>query len=132
MADFALPETRYALSGDINIAYQTIGHGPLDIVIVPGSISHVEFHHELPGFTAFLHRLSGFARVVTFDKRGQGLSDHVSGVASLEGRCSRRDGCGRLEAGCPAWVLRGQPHERIVRRDLSRTGIASNSCRRLR
>jgi len=86
MADFALPETRYALSGDINIAYQTIGHGPLDIVIVPGSISHVEFHHELPGFTAFLHRLSGFARVVTFDKRGQGLSDRVSGVPSLEER----------------------------------------------
>jgi len=86
MADFAMPETRYALSGDINIAYQTIGHGPLDIVIVPGSISHVEFNHELPGFAAFLHRLSGFARVVTFDKRGQGLSDRVSGVASLEER----------------------------------------------
>lgn len=86
MADFAMPETRYALSGDINIAYQTIGHGPLDIVIVPGSISHVEFHHELPGFSAFLHRLSGFARVVTFDKRGQGLSDRVSGVPSLEER----------------------------------------------
>jgi class 3 adenylate cyclase/pimeloyl-ACP methyl ester carboxylesterase len=86
MADLALPETRYALSGDINIAYQTMGHGPLDIVIVPGSISHVEFHHELSGFTAFLHRLSGFARVVTFDKRGQGLSDRVSGVPSLEER----------------------------------------------
>ena len=86
MADFAMPETRYALSGDINIAYQTMGHGPLDIVIVPGSISHVEFHHELPGFSAFLQRLSGFARVVTFDKRGQGLSDRVSGVPSLEER----------------------------------------------
>jgi class 3 adenylate cyclase/pimeloyl-ACP methyl ester carboxylesterase len=86
MTDLGMPETRYALSGDINIAYQTIGHGPLDIVIVPGSISHVEFHHELPGFTAFLHRLSGFARVVTFDKRGQGLSDRVSGVPSLEER----------------------------------------------
>jgi hypothetical protein len=48
MTDLGMPETRYALSGDINIAYQTIGHGPLDIVIVPGSISHVEFHHELP------------------------------------------------------------------------------------
>ena len=86
MTDSGMPETRYALSGDINIAYQTIGHGPLDIVIVPGSISHVEFHHELPGFTAFLQRLSAFARVVTFDKRGQGLSDRVSGVPSLEER----------------------------------------------
>jgi hypothetical protein len=84
MTDLGMPETRYAHSGDINIAYQTMGHGPLDIVIVPGSISYVEFHHELPGFTAFLHRLSGFARVVTFDKRGQGLSDRVSGVPSLE------------------------------------------------
>ena len=86
MSDLGMPETRYAHSGDISIAYQTIGHGPLDIVIVPGSISHVEFHHELPGFTAFLHRLSRFARVVTFDKRGQGLSDRVSGVPSLEER----------------------------------------------
>jgi len=86
MTDLGMPETRYAHSGDTNIAYQTIGHGPLDIVVVPGSISHVEFHHELPGFTAFLHRLSGFARVVTFDKRGQGLSDRVSGVPSLEER----------------------------------------------
>jgi len=86
MTDLGMPETRYAHSGDISIAYQTIGHGQLDIVIVPGAISHVEFNHELPGFTAFLHRLSGFARVVTFDKRGQGLSDRVSSVPSLEER----------------------------------------------
>ena len=86
MTDLGMPETRYAHSGDINIAYQTIGHGPLDIVIVPGAISHVESNHELPGFTAFLHRLCGFARVVAFDKRGQGLSDRVSGVPSLEER----------------------------------------------
>ena len=84
MTDLGMPETRYAHSGDINIAYQTMGHGPLDIVIVPGANSHVEFHHELPGWTAFLHRLCRFARVVTFDKRGQGLSDRVSGVPSLE------------------------------------------------
>jgi class 3 adenylate cyclase/pimeloyl-ACP methyl ester carboxylesterase len=86
MTDLGMPETRYAHSGDINIAYQTMGHGPLDIVIVPGANSHVEFHHELPGWTAFLHRLCRFARVVTFDKRGQGLSDRVSGVPSLEER----------------------------------------------
>src|SRR3981189_1371797 len=81
-----MPEARYAHSGDINIAYQTMGHGPLDIVIVPGAFSHVEFNHELPGFTAFLDRLSRFSRAVTFDKRGQGLSDRVSGVPSLEER----------------------------------------------
>jgi pimeloyl-ACP methyl ester carboxylesterase len=86
MAESAIPETRYARSGDVNIAYQTIGAGPLDIVIVPGAISHVEFIHELSGYTAFLQRLSRFARVVSFDKRGQGLSDRVSGVPSLEER----------------------------------------------
>jgi pimeloyl-ACP methyl ester carboxylesterase len=86
MTDLGMPETRYAHSGDISIAYQTMGHAPLDIVIVPGANSHVEFNHELPGFAAFLRRLSGFARVVTFDKRGQGLSDRASGVPSLEER----------------------------------------------
>ena len=49
MNDFALPETRYALSGDVNIAYQVMGDGPIDIVMVPGFISHVEFTHELAG-----------------------------------------------------------------------------------
>src|ERR1700722_4861171 len=86
MSDFILPETRYALSGDVNIAYQVMGSGPLDIVMVPGFVSHVEFTHELPGFTAFLRRLSTFARIVTFDKRGQGLSDRMSGAPSLEQR----------------------------------------------
>jgi pimeloyl-ACP methyl ester carboxylesterase len=86
MSDLGMPETRYAHSGDINIAYQTIGHGPLDIVIVPGSFTHVEANHELPGFTAFLRRLSRFSRIVIFDKRGQGLSDRVFGVPSLEER----------------------------------------------
>jgi len=86
MNDFLLPETRYALSGDVNIAYQTMGHGPVDIILVPGFISHIEFMHELTGYTAFLRRLSTFARVVTFDKRGQGLSDRVSNAPSLEQR----------------------------------------------
>src|ERR1700742_5386761 len=86
MNDFALPETRYALSGDVNVAYQVIGNGPVDIIMVPGFISHIEFRHELPGYTASLRRLSSFARVVTFDKRGQGLSDRVSDAPSLEQR----------------------------------------------
>src|SRR5215831_18510239 len=86
MTNFVMPATRYALSGDVSIAYQTMGDGPLDIVIVPGAFSHVEFNHELPGLGAFLRRLSRFARVLSFDKRGQGLSDRVSGVPSLEER----------------------------------------------
>src|SRR5215203_3057845 len=86
MTDFQIPETRYAQSGDISIAYQVMGDGLMDLILVPGLFSHIEFMHELPGFTAFLRRLAGFARVVTFDKRGQGMSDRVSGAPSLETR----------------------------------------------
>jgi len=81
-----LPTTRYARAGDVSIAYQTMGDAPLDLILVPGLVSHVEFGHELPGYTDFLRRLAAFARVTTFDKRGQGLSDRVAGVASLEER----------------------------------------------
>jgi class 3 adenylate cyclase len=86
MDDLSLPTTHYALSGDISIAYQTMGEGPIDLILVPGFVSHVEFQHEMPGYTALLRRLSGFARVITFDKRGQGLSDRISGAPSLEER----------------------------------------------
>ena len=79
MSDFELPNTRYALSGDVNIAFQVMGDGPIDIILVPGIVSHVEFLHEFPGYTWFLRRLATFARVVTFDKRGQGLSDENIG-----------------------------------------------------
>src|ERR1700735_5058054 len=86
MNDFVLPVTRYALSDDVNIAYQTLGDGPIDLIIVPGIVSHTDFFHEFAGWTAFLRRLSKFARVVTFDKRGQGLSDRISDAPSLEQR----------------------------------------------
>jgi class 3 adenylate cyclase/alpha-beta hydrolase superfamily lysophospholipase len=81
-----LPPTRYAVSGEINVAYQAIGDGPIDLIMIPGIVSHIEFLHEMPGYTAFLHRLSKFARVIAFDKRGQGLSDRISGAPSLEQR----------------------------------------------
>src|ERR1700756_2215106 len=86
MSEFALPLTHYALSGDVNIAYQVMGDGPVDLVMVPGVVSHIDFSHEFPGYTAFLKRLAEFARVITFDKRGQGLSDRMSGAPSLEQR----------------------------------------------
>src|SRR3981081_143793 len=86
MDNIALPVTHYALSGDVSIAYQAMGDGPVNIILVPGFMSHIEFMHELPGYTAFLRRLSQFARVITFDKRGQGLSDRVSDAPSLEQR----------------------------------------------
>jgi pimeloyl-ACP methyl ester carboxylesterase len=84
MSDSELPLTRYAMSGDVSVAYQTMGDGPINILVIPGIISHVEFMHEMPGYTAFLQRLSKFARVITFDKRGQGLSDKISGAPTLE------------------------------------------------
>ena len=78
-AQLAIPETRYARSGDVSIAYQVMGEGPIDLIMVPGLVSHAEFFHELPGYTDFLRRLAAFARVISFDKRGQGLSDRIVG-----------------------------------------------------
>ncbi len=82
------PETRYARSGDVHIAYQVLGDGPLDLVFVPGFVSNLEHHWEDPGFSHLLHRLATFCRLIQFDKRGTGLSDHVpvSDLPSLEAR----------------------------------------------
>jgi pimeloyl-ACP methyl ester carboxylesterase len=78
--------TRYAKSGDLSIAYQVEGEGPIDVVLVPGIISHVEFFHELPGYARFIRGLASFARVISFDKRGTGLSDRVPDAPSYEQR----------------------------------------------
>jgi len=71
------PETRYARSGDVRIAYQVIGNGPIDLVFVPGFLSNLEVHWEDPGYSHLLQRLSAFTRLIQFDKRGTGLSDRV-------------------------------------------------------
>ncbi len=73
-----MPETRYAKSGDVSIAYQVFGEGPVDLVYVPGWVSHLELIWDNPHLSRFFRRLSSFARVITFDKRGTGLSDPVS------------------------------------------------------
>jgi pimeloyl-ACP methyl ester carboxylesterase len=70
-------ETKYARSGDVHIAYQVVGDGPVDLVFVPGWITHVELAWEDPFEAAFRRRLAGFARLIVFDKRGTGLSDRV-------------------------------------------------------
>jgi len=80
------PETRYAKSGDVNIAYQVVGEGPLDLVLVPGWVSHVERVWEDPTFAAFLRRLASFSRLILLDRRGTGLSDRVSRLPTLEER----------------------------------------------
>jgi pimeloyl-ACP methyl ester carboxylesterase/DNA-binding winged helix-turn-helix (wHTH) protein len=71
------PETMYARSGDVNIAYQIIGDGPLDLVFVMGWVSHLEYFWREPSFARFLLRLASFSRLILFDKRGTGLSDRV-------------------------------------------------------
>jgi pimeloyl-ACP methyl ester carboxylesterase len=76
--------TRYAKSGDLSIAYRVHGEGPLDLVLVPGFVSHVELLWEDPMAARFLRRLSSFARMIVFDKRGQGLSDRPADPPTLE------------------------------------------------
>jgi class 3 adenylate cyclase len=81
-----VPETRYAKSGDVRIAYQMIGNGPFDLVFVPGFVSNLDLVWEHAGWSHFFSRLSAFSRLILFDKRGTGLSDRVSGVPDLEAR----------------------------------------------
>jgi len=83
-----VPETHYVENGDVNIAYQTLGAGDLDIVFVMGWVSHLEYFWKHPLFAAFLNRLASFSRLILFDKRGTGLSDRVplSQLPTLEQR----------------------------------------------
>ncbi|HTG91808.1 MAG TPA: alpha/beta fold hydrolase [Pyrinomonadaceae bacterium] len=76
-APLKIPETMYAKSGNVNIAYQVVGDAPLDLVFVMGWVSHLEYFWKEPSFAHFLQRLSSFARLILFDKRGTGLSDRV-------------------------------------------------------
>jgi pimeloyl-ACP methyl ester carboxylesterase/DNA-binding SARP family transcriptional activator len=80
------PETRYARNGDVSIAYQVTGTGPIDLVLVPGWVSHVEYAWEVPSYARFLRRLASFARLILLDRRGTGLSDRVANLPSLEER----------------------------------------------
>ena len=80
------PETQYARSGDVSIAYQVFGDGPTDLVIAPGWIFHAEFAWEEPTFERTMERLARHFRVMLFDKRGTGLSDRSIGASSLEDR----------------------------------------------
>lgn len=77
---------QYARSGDVNIAYQVCGDGPVDLVFVMGWVSHLEYFWKEPSFARFLSRLASFSRLILFDKRGTGLSDPVSRLPTLEQR----------------------------------------------
>jgi class 3 adenylate cyclase/pimeloyl-ACP methyl ester carboxylesterase len=78
------PVTRYALSGNVSIAYQVVGDGPLDVLFLPGWISQVEQLWEAPALRRFLERIAGFSRLILYDRRGTGLSDRAVGEYSLE------------------------------------------------
>src|SRR6266545_3976966 len=81
------PDTHYAKSGELHIAYQVSGSGPPDVVVVPGLVAAVDtFYHENPSYHAFRRRIESFARLIIFDKRGTGSSDRVTGAPSLEER----------------------------------------------
>ena len=80
------PETRYALAGDVRIAYQVVGDGPRDLVLVPAFVSNLELAWEQPSYERFMRRLAAIARVIVFDKRGSGLSDPVRDAATIEDR----------------------------------------------
>lgn len=81
-----MPTTQYARSGDLSIAYQVVGDGPVDVVWVPGFVSHVELIWEMPPAARIIERLASFSRLIMFDKRGTGLSDPVDGSPTLEER----------------------------------------------
>src|SRR3954466_5741073 len=80
------PPTQYAKSGDTSIAYQVVGEGPIDLVLVLGFATHIELQWEGAPFARFCERLSSFTRLIIFDKRGTGLSDPVTEVPTLETR----------------------------------------------
>jgi class 3 adenylate cyclase len=80
-----MPRTQYAKNGDIHIAYQIRGEGPFDLVLCGGAVTHLDVLAEDPTYRRFLERLASFSRLITFDKRGMGLSDRVR-VGTLEER----------------------------------------------
>jgi pimeloyl-ACP methyl ester carboxylesterase len=104
-------ETRYAKNGDVHLAYRVFGDGPRDIILVPGTISHVELFWEMPAYGYMLRRLASFARVIVFDKRGQGLSDRDASQ-TLEERVGDMqavmDAVGSTRATVYGWSEGGQ------------------------
>jgi class 3 adenylate cyclase len=77
MLGAVVPETKYVKSGDVHIAYQVLGQGPIDLIFIPGWVTHLELAWESPHQSRFLRRLASFSRLILFDKRGVGLSDRV-------------------------------------------------------
>ena len=127
---YGAPPVRYARSGDLSIAYQVTGDGPIDLVLISGFVSHLEKDWEEPRHARFLERLGSIARLIRFDKRGTGLSDRPPGVPDLEsadGRRARRHGRGRQRARRAVRLLGGRADGDPVRRHLPRARRARSS-----
>ena len=121
-----IPRTQYTKSGDISIAYSTLGDGPEDIVFIMGFVSHLELLWEEPQSARFLRRLASFSRLILFDKRGVGLSDRSVGIATLEERSddiravmdaagSERAHVMGVSEGCPLSIVFAASHPERVR-----------------
>jgi pimeloyl-ACP methyl ester carboxylesterase len=94
------PRTCYARTGQAHVAYQVTGSGPVDLVLTPGFISHLDLQWESVGYRRLVRQLASFARVIRYDKRGTGLSDPVAAVPTLEQRVD--DLGGRWAWSCTA------------------------------
>jgi pimeloyl-ACP methyl ester carboxylesterase len=122
-----VPETSYASCGDLSLAYQVFGDGPVELVVAGGFVSHVELFWTMPEFKAFFDQLATFCRVVVYDKAGVGLSDPVPRVRSVDDRMAEIEAvmdavgfekavlCGISEGGPAAIVFAATRPERVVR-----------------
>jgi class 3 adenylate cyclase len=121
-----LPKTKYARSGDVRIAYQISGDGPVDVVWAPGTMSHLDLDWEIPQRALFFERFSKFCRLIRFDKRGTGLSDRPLKMATLEERTDdiravmddigieRANVFGVSEGGSMACLFAGTYPQRVI------------------
>src|ERR1043165_8770902 len=126
----SIPETMYARSGDVNIAYQVVGDAPLDLVFVMGWVSHLEYCWREPSFARFLLRLASFSRLILFDKRGTGLSDRVPikqlptlDLVFVMGWVSHLEYCWR-EPSFARFLLRLASFSRLILFDKRGTGLS--------
>jgi len=96
-----IPETRYALAGDVHLAYQVLGTGPVDVVLADQWFSHMDAQWDVPPLAELRQRLASFSTLILFDKRGIGLSDPVP--AGGRAASTRRGGGRRRRCG-PGWA----------------------------
>ena len=138
LAPMARPETRYARSGDVHIAYQVFGQGEIDLVLVWGFTSHIELAWEHPPAARLLEGLASFARVITFDRRGSGLSDPAADAPTLETRMddlravmdaagSDRAALAGLSEGVPMCLLFAATYPERVRALICTGGMARST-----